>query len=219
EGLVCMLRKRRDRCNQEGTEGASTSQGKNGEMTALEAKQEMIEKWKDNQRTPAAHKHLMEIARPVRKLDSKKLPGLQLLKSYPALAINEILVQELFVELDTDENKVRENWKKTMVPLTQYHEEKKWPFVDGTLEIIKITFVDQPSEVRLWFSYAITYRIVLFVLLKKNYIASSLKKKVFAALSWKEETLWILESIHLYNVWFKEVNREKRAARVLELFP
>ncbi|KAK3929524.1 Putative F-box protein [Frankliniella fusca] len=74
-------------------------------MTALEAKQEMIEKWKDNQRTPAAHKHLMEIARPVRKLDSKKLPGLQLLKSYPALAINEILLQELFVELDTDEDK------------------------------------------------------------------------------------------------------------------
>ncbi len=55
------------------------------EMTALEAKKEMLGRWTDNHRTAAAHKDLMEIARPQRKLDSRKLPGLQLLKAYPAL--------------------------------------------------------------------------------------------------------------------------------------
>ncbi|XP_052130004.1 uncharacterized protein LOC127751068 [Frankliniella occidentalis] len=158
-GLLTMLRKRRDRCNKTDNVSASTSsRGNIHQLTALEAKKEMFDKWSANLRTAAAHKHLMEVARPLRKVEAKKLPGLQLLKSFPALGINEVLLQELLAELETTEDEARDKWRRTMEPLKKYHQtEKKFPFVEGTLD---------------------------------------------------EETLWILESIHLYNIWFKEVNRQ-----------
>lgn len=81
-----MLRKRRDRVNAGGPKEASETI-----ISASDAKKLMFEKWTSEERSAAAHKHLMELARPLRKQEAKKLPALNLLRAYPALGINDIV--------------------------------------------------------------------------------------------------------------------------------
>jgi len=81
-----MLRKRRDRVNAGGPREASDAI-----LSASDAKKLMFDKWTSEERSAAAHKNLMAIARPLRKQEAKKLPALNLLRVYPALGINDIV--------------------------------------------------------------------------------------------------------------------------------
>ena len=86
-----MLRKRRERLNGGRSASIVENSAEHGVMSASDAKKAMLEKWTNNERSPAAHMSLMEAARPLRKTEVKKLPGLQLLRAYPALGLNDIV--------------------------------------------------------------------------------------------------------------------------------
>lgn len=82
-----MLRKRRERLNA----GGMQQEVSETVVTAKDAKEMMFDKWTKNERSASAHKDLMEVARPLRKHEAKKLPALQLLRAYPALGVNDIV--------------------------------------------------------------------------------------------------------------------------------
>lgn len=91
-----MLRNRRDRLNS-GSDEPSAS-GNFDALTASDAKKRMYDLWTANTRTFAAHSDLMVKARPLMRVEAKKLPGLQLFRSYPALGNNDIVSVSLFTE-------------------------------------------------------------------------------------------------------------------------
>lgn len=68
-------------------EEAGPSQG----YTPIQARNKMTELWGLNKRSAPDHKDLMVSARPMRNEEAKMLPGLQLLRLYPALGIKEIV--------------------------------------------------------------------------------------------------------------------------------
>lgn len=70
-----MLRKRRDRLNG-GRSSIEETVSVDAVMSASDAKKAMLEKWASNERSATAHKTLMEVARPLRKAEVKKLPAL-----------------------------------------------------------------------------------------------------------------------------------------------
>lgn len=85
-----MLRNRRDRTSSDDT--ASTSRSSSFDaMTAFDAKKASATLWADNVRSVASHRELMEKARPLRRVEVVKLPGLNLFRAYPALGINDIV--------------------------------------------------------------------------------------------------------------------------------
>lgn len=86
-------RSRRDRLN--GGSGSRTSSSRRSvdTLSAFEAKTKMFDLWTENQRTADAHLALMVKARPLLQTEAAggRLPGLQLFRAYPALAINEVV--------------------------------------------------------------------------------------------------------------------------------
>jgi len=101
-GLYEKLRRRRDRLNESGkkkNQQAAASRNESGDQTPEEAKEEMKEDWSLGKRDVSIYCSKMAVCRELRKDSCKKLPGLQLLRSFPALNLPDIVSfsQHLFL--------------------------------------------------------------------------------------------------------------------------
>lgn len=87
------LRRRRNRLNLNEKEPGQVlnDAGPSGQLSQADAKTKMLDDWAAGIRRPDAFRDNIVLTRLLRKEEAKKLPGLQLMRQYPALGIPELV--------------------------------------------------------------------------------------------------------------------------------
>ncbi|XP_034238639.1 uncharacterized protein LOC117643698 isoform X3 [Thrips palmi] len=153
-GLYEKCRRRRDRLNESAkkrSKEAATSSDEPGDQTPESVKQEMKGDWSLGKRDVSIYRSKMAVCRELRKDSSKKLPGLQLLREFPALNLPDILLGEFEFEMKLTRDQMEANWTKSALQIMTYMREKNICVQSGTLDEKTRVILEYFHKIPLWY--------------------------------------------------------------------